>query len=97
MQNFLIVRLVEQKWAVTKQNKTRIFFERKIDVRDFQCILCKYKNNEDKCMEAIEKYDFECPSLSNIFYGKIIKIPVIKQIYQVWDKIHDNYSHLDNH
>ena len=60
-------------------------------MRDFQCILCKYKNNEDKCMEAIEKDDFECPSLSNIFYGKIIKIPVIKQIYQVCDKIHDNY------
>ena len=59
-------------------------------MRDFQCILCKYKNNEDKCMEAIERYDFECPSLSNIFYGKIIKIPVIKQIYQVWDKINDS-------
>ena len=42
-------------------------------------------------MEAIEEDDFECPSLSNIFYGKIIKLPVIKQIYQVWDKIHDNY------
>lgn len=60
-------------------------------MKDFQCIFCKYKNNEEKCMEAIEKDDFECPSLSNIFYGKIIKIPIIKQIYKVCDKIHDNY------
>lgn len=58
----------------------------------FQCILCKYRNDEDKCMEAIGDGNFECPSLSNLFYGKIVKIPVIKQIYKVCSDIH--YNHL---
>jgi len=56
--------------------------------KDIQCILCKYKNDEDKCFDMTYNHDYKCPSLSNIFYGKIIKIPVIKQIYNLCYKIH---------
>lgn len=58
---------------------------------NFQCILCKYKNDETKCMEATQNTNFRCPSLSNIFYGKIIKIPIIKQIYKICTKIRNYY------
>lgn len=34
-----------------------------------QCIFCKYKNDKEKC---INSKDY-CPSLSNIYYGKIVK------------------------
>ena len=44
------------------------------------CILCKYKNNIEK---RNENSDMNCPSLSNIFYGKIIKFPIVKQIYDL--------------
>jgi len=52
----------------------------------FNCILCKYKNDEDACLNSIRNTDY-CPSLSNIFYGKIIKVPIIKQIYNYYKKI----------
>jgi len=44
------------------------------------CILCKYKNDIEKCNE---NSDMNCPSLSNIFYGKITKLPIVKQIYDL--------------
>ena len=44
------------------------------------CILCKYKHDIEKCNE---NSDMNCPSLSNIFYGKITKLPIVKQIYDL--------------
>lgn len=69
-------------------------------MKDIQCIFCKYKNDEDKCREAVFDYDYHCPTLSNIFYGKIIKFPVIKQIYSICYRIHayfENKRFEDNY
>ena len=53
-----------------------------------QCILCKYKYDDEACKDAIYHNDkWDCPTLSNIFYGKIVELPVIKQIYDcVYEK-----------
>lgn len=58
---------------------------------DIQCIFCKYKNDEDKCFDMLHNHGYDCPSLSNIFYGKIIKLPIIKQIYGLCRRGYDYY------
>ena len=52
-----------------------------------QCLFCKYKYDSDSCFDAMFNKNYECPSLSNIFYGNVIKIPVFKQLYDVYDDI----------
>ena len=52
---------------------------------DKQCLFCKYKYDQDACFKATEN-GFHCRSLSNILYGTIFELPVIKQIY---DTYHD--------
>ena len=51
---------------------------------DKQCLLCKYKYDRDACFDATYNHDFHCRSLSNIYYGKILELPVIKQIYNIY-------------
>ena len=54
----------------------------------YNCILCKYNKynkDDDNCMNHREKDEYgypirECKSLSNIYYGKIIKLFPFKQI-----------------
>jgi hypothetical protein len=48
---------------------------------DLNCIFCKYKYSLEDCVNAGQNC-YKCPSVSNIFYGKIIELPVIKQIYK---------------
>lgn len=50
---------------------------------DKNCLLCKFKYDNDKCFDALFNHNYHCPSVSNIFYEKIIKLPVIKQIYDI--------------
>lgn len=41
---------------------------------NFNCILCKYCNNEIGCNKVISENNlWHCPSLSNIYYGRLIK------------------------
>lgn len=54
---------------------------------NLNCILCKHRNNKDSCWEAINKADWKCPSLSNIYYSKFIYHFPFKQIDKVVDKI----------
>lgn len=54
---------------------------------DKNCLLCKYKYDSNACFDAIFEQGYKCPSLSNIFYGKILKLPVIKQIYNTYENI----------
>lgn len=56
-------------------------------MKNIQCILCKYRNDKDKCFDATYNHGYKCPSLSNIYYGKLIKLPVIKQIHKIHSKI----------
>ena len=42
-------------------------------MNDFNCILCKYHNDKNKCYEKIYSSTWNCPTLSNIYYGKLIK------------------------
>lgn len=43
-------------------------------MNDFNCILCKYRNDKNKCHEKIlNSLTWHCPTLSNIYYGKLIK------------------------
>lgn len=54
----------------------------------YNCILCKYRKynkNGDSCFNHQEKDEYgypinKCPSLSNIYYGTIIKYFPFKQI-----------------
>lgn len=41
-------------------------------------VFCKDRNNNEKCIHCNRKM---CPSVSNILYGVIFEIPIIKQIY----------------
>ena len=43
---------------------------------DPNCILCSLEG----CVDASQRGE-KCPSISNIFYGKIIELPIIKQVY----------------
>lgn len=55
----------------------------------YNCVLCKYKKYntlDDSCLNHLEKNEDgypigKCKSLSNIYYGTIIKIFPFKQIY----------------
>ena len=67
---------------------------------DKNCILCKYKKDKDKCFDMTYNHGYKCPSLSNIFYGKVIKIPAIKQIYNLtsdykYSKLNRYYEKMD--
>lgn len=37
------------------------------------CLLCKYKYDKDACFDATYNHGFKCRSLSNIYYGKLVK------------------------
>ena len=41
-------------------------------------VFCKNKNNYEECLHCSRK---TCPSISNILYGIVFKLPIIKQIY----------------
>lgn len=68
---------------------------------DKNCILCKYKNSKDECSDMVLNHDdYECPTLSNIFYGKVVKLPIIKQIYSIttnykYSKLNKYYENMD--
>ena len=56
----------------------------------YNCIFCKYrklnKKHDYACMDSWEKDESgypigKCNSLSNIYYGKIVKLFPFKQIY----------------
>lgn len=51
---------------------------------NFNCILCKYCNNEIGCNKVISENNlWHCPSLSNIYYGRLIKYFPFKIIDKV--------------
>ena len=41
-------------------------------------VFCKHRNDIDKCLDCNRA---TCPSISNILYGVVFKLPIIKQIY----------------
>lgn len=58
--------------------------DRLIKLFDFdkQCIFCKYKYDEDACFDATYNHNYDCPSVNNILYGKVYKLPIIKQVHK---------------
>lgn len=48
---------------------------------DPNCIFCKYKYDVEDCVTLGQQKCDACPSISNILYGKVFKLPIIKQIY----------------
>lgn len=58
---------------------------------DKNCLFCKYKYDSNACFHATFEQNYQCPSLSNIFYGKIVKLPIIKQIYNFYEDIKLKY------
>ena len=52
----------------------------------FECILCKYRNNQKACDKAIFSKNWHCPTLQNIYYGKVIKHQPFKTIQDIIDK-----------
>ena len=41
-------------------------------------VFCKHRNDINKCLDCNRA---TCPSVSNILYGVVFKLPIIKQIY----------------
>ena len=41
-------------------------------MRNKNCILCKYRKDERACLDAIKSDAYHCPTLSNLWYGKLI-------------------------
>ena len=51
---------------------------------DIQCILCKYRKNPKMCVEKLHDYDnWDCPTLSNIWYGKLANWFPFNIIYKI--------------
>ena len=50
---------------------------------DINCILCKHRNNVEGCIDNINS-ERPCPSLSNIWHGKVLKLPIVSQIYDLY-------------
>lgn len=64
---------------------------------DLQCILCKYRKQPDKCVQMLHSDDWHCPTLSNIWYGKIINYQPFKLIHHIktnidWKKTKKYYD-----
>ena len=64
-------------------------------IEKYNCILCKYNKynkNGDSCFNHQEKDEYgypivECKSLSNVYYGTLIKYFPFKQIYNICTEI----------
>ena len=55
-------------------------------------VFCKYRNEPTKCINCHKR----CPSVSNILYGIIFELPIIKQIYKyISDKKFDKYMKFE--
>lgn len=52
--------------------------ENKLSARLHRINFCKDRDNIDKCLHCSRK---RCPSISNILYGVVFKLPIIKQIH----------------
>ena len=52
-----------------------------------QCLFCKYKYNSDDCFDALYNHNYKCPSLSNIYHGKIRKLFPFNVIEKIKDEI----------
>ena len=56
-------------------------------------VFCKYRNNYEKRLHCSRK---TCPSVSNILYGVVFKLPIIKQIYDyISDKRYDKQMKIE--
>lgn len=53
------------------------------------CMFCKYKNNKEECDKKIFDNNWHCPTVSNIYYGKLIKYFPFNTIEKVRDYILD--------
>ena len=69
-------------------------------MKDKNCILCKYRNDEESCKKAIYSPNWHCPTLSNLYYGKLIyHFPcnlLHKVQRKVWDYKYDKYYRTFN-
>lgn len=54
---------------------------------NLECILCKYKKNPQKCAEKIHTPNWHCPTLQNIFYGKLVDYYPFKIFYKIQKSI----------
>ena len=42
-------------------------------MKDYNCFFCKYRKDPEGCQEQVFNANWRCPSISNIWYGKMIK------------------------
>ena len=58
-------------------------------MRNKNCILCKYRNDEQACWDAIRSDEYCCPTFSKLYYGKLIyRFPfnlLFKIQLMIWD------------
>lgn len=54
---------------------------------NINCILCKYRNDREGCHKVIYTSSWDCPSLSNLWYGKLSYWFPFTLIYKLQTKI----------
>ena len=54
----------------------------------FNFVFCRHSyGKKDYDFDRCYNCERTCPSISNILHGKVFKLPIIKQIYDIWNKI----------
>jgi len=56
-------------------------------MRNKNCILCKYRKDENACYRAIMSNTYCCPTLTNIYYTKLIYHFPFNLIYKIQVKV----------
>ena len=51
-----------------------------------ECIFCKYEQDSAQCRKSIMEDNWHCPTLQNIYYGKLIKYQPFKIIHNIKTK-----------
>ena len=63
---------------------------RKIKDSDLNCIFCKYYRDLDKCQDTVYDENWHCPTITNIYYKKMIKHFPFNIIFKIqvfiWEK-----------
>lgn len=65
---------------------------KKLKDSKLNCIFCKYYKDLDKCQDTVYDNNWRCPTIINIYYGKMIKYFPFNIIYKISCKIKDIQS-----
>ena len=63
---------------------------RKLKDSNLNCMFCKYYKDFDKCQDSVYDVNWKCPTIINIYYGKMIHYFPFNIIFKIqtfiWEK-----------